>query len=84
MRSHNVLNPCPAFMNGVSLMNALLEKLPQVRTKRDGLVDGGIRSALVDSEADDLLVLVVGREGGPRGPEAVSYTHLTLPTIYSE
>ena len=40
---------------------------------------GGNATNISDANVNQLLGLLVG----PEGPGAVSYTHLTLPTIYS-
>ena len=57
----------------------------------DGHVGADIRGITVRADVNDRLVLNIGTTSKPdrvhvatqHGPETVSYTHLTLPTIYS-
>src|SRR5450756_1999020 len=66
--------------------NRAYDLYTMLREKTRQLIPGERQAALrhpVDDDAEELIPEVIARRHDPVHREAVSYTHLTLPTIYS-
>ena len=72
---------------GVPVVKVQLEKLKNITSEyNDADLSKKIAELEIDLEAlefTELRTLAAIAEGGHPGAESVSYTHLTLPTIYS-
>ena len=72
-----------------NLIMPLVSRIQKVVTMEEGTLIGGFGSAIVELLNDNELNIPVCRIGIPdvlvdhASPDPVSYTHLTLPTIYS-